>query len=58
MVSVARTGKARSLVSLARGPAEAEKPQHSKHKQITKKKTAKHTPHNFERGSCLNPVAA
>ena len=41
MVSVARAGEARSLVSLARGPAEAEKPQHCKQKQTAKKKPAK-----------------
>ena len=35
MVSVARAGEARSLVSLARGPAEAEKPQQQT-KQTTK----------------------
>ena len=38
MVSVARAGEARSLVSLARGPAEAETPQRSTQKQIAKKK--------------------
>ena len=60
MVSVARAGKARSLVSLARGPAEAEKPQHGKQKHTAKKKPAKHTPHNLESGSgsCLNLVTA
>ena len=37
-VSVARAGEARSLVSLARGPAEAETPQRSMQKQDAKKK--------------------
>ena len=52
-VSVARAGEARSLVSLARGPAEAETPQRSMQKQDAKKKLTTHMPHTIESGSCL-----
>ena len=56
-VSVARAGEARSLVSLARVSAEAEKPQRSKQKHTAKKKPARR--HTIPKsGSCLNPARA
>ena len=57
MVSVARADKARSLVSLARGPAEAEKPQQQT--KQTKHKEARQTRADTTKSvTCLNPVAA